>query len=107
MREALSVWRLAVFVGFRVVAPQLLTRRRVERRNLVVRRAQVEHVVDHERRILKRAGARAELWQDPLVGLPLPRDGEPRDIGSGDLIEWRIVRGGLVGGIVLPLLRVR
>jgi hypothetical protein len=78
MHEALPAGRLPIVVGLRVVLPQLAPGRGIERNNAVVRRADVEHAVDHQRRCLKRARERAQILEGLLAGFPLPRDLESR-----------------------------
>ena len=74
MNEARAVWRLPVLERLGIVAPQLAAVARVERNDAVVRRAHIEHVIDHQRRVLERAGLRAEFRQRAFVRLPRPRD---------------------------------
>src|SRR5205823_13410553 len=61
--EAGAVRRLAILVRFWIVAPQLGAGVGVRPDDAVIRRAEVEHVVDHDRRRLEIAGARAEGFE--------------------------------------------
>jgi len=100
--EALSARRLAVLVGFRVVAPQLAPGLGLESGHLVVGCAHIEHAVDHQRRVLERAGPRAVLLEGNLVGRPLPRHAETAHVGGRDLVQRRVVGGSGVGGVDRP-----
>ena len=107
VRKPLAVWRLPVFVGLRIVAPQLLARRRLDRGDDVVGRADVEDAVDHQRRVLKRAGPRAELRQRLVAGHPLPGDLQLADIRRRDLVERGVVRRRQVARVMRPLAGAR
>src|SRR5262249_10658204 len=71
--EARAVRGLTGGVRLGIISPEFLTRRRVERDDTVVRRAQKERVTQHERRRLEISRTRAELWLGRLPGGPFPR----------------------------------
>jgi len=107
MDESLPARHRPLFVGLRVVGPQLAPRFRVECDHAVVRRAQVDDVVDHDRRVLERARRRLELRQRLLAGLPFPGELEPRDVLLVDLRQRRVLHAALVAAVVRPLDRLR
>ena len=104
MHEAGAVGRLAVFVRFRIERPQLGAGVGVQRDDAVVGRAQVEHVVDHQRRRLEVAGARAERLERLLARRPLPRDAEPRHGGRVDVGQRRVFHPALIAAVKRPVL---
>jgi hypothetical protein len=107
VHEALPACRRAIFVGFRIVRPQLAARFGIERDDAVVRRAEIQHVVDHDRRVLERAGRRAELLQWRFAGFPRPRRLQPADVLAGDLRERRILHPALIVPVGWPFNQLR
>src|SRR5581483_1347968 len=102
MDEPGAIRRLTVFVRLRIEAPDLSTGVGVERDDAVVRRGEIEHVVDGERRRFERARTRAEPVERRFAGAPFPRGREPRHVRAVHVRERRIVRRGRIGGVVRP-----
>ena len=101
--EPLAACRLAVVVGLGIERPQLAAGGRVEGGHPVVRRAHVEHAVNHERRVLERAGKRAELRERLLAGLPFPRHAQPRHVLARDRREGRVLAAARVTAVPGPV----
>ena len=106
MDEALAAGRLARLVRLRIERPELLAGRRLERDHAVVRRAHVEHAVDHQRRVLERARKGAELLLGFLAGLPLPGHLELRDVLAGDAGQRRVLPAAGIAAVDRPLTRL-
>ena len=104
VHEAGAVGRLAVLVGLRIERPQLGAGLGVQRDDAVVRRAEVQHVVDHQRRRLEVAGARAERGRAPSRRRPFPRDAEPRDRRRVDVGQRRVLHPALIAAVERPVL---
>ncbi len=103
MDEPRTVGHLAGFVRARVVRPQLAAVLRVERHDAVVGRTDVQHVVDHQGRVLERSRLGAKLGQRFFAGLPRPRHLERRDILAVDVGRRGPLRPGLVAAVERPL----
>src|SRR5215831_8679447 len=103
MDESGAVRRLAAGVCARIVRPYLFAGLRVESDDSVVRGAQVQHVVDHQWRVLEGPWGGTELGQRLLVRLPRPGDREPLDVGPIDIGCGGVLRTGLIGTVVRPL----
>ncbi len=103
--EASPIWRLAILERLRIEAPQLLARRRVECHDTVVGRAHVEHVLNHQRCVLKRAGLGAVLRKGPLRRFPRPCHGQGCDVGSVDVRERSVVGRTGIARVDGPLVR--
>jgi len=73
MHESLSARDRPVLVRFRIVGPQLPARHGIEGDDAVVGRAEIQHVLDHDRRHLERARSDVEIRQRALTGPPRPR----------------------------------
>src|SRR5262249_35809892 len=101
--EACPVRALASLVRLWMVGPQLAAGLGVERDHAVVRRTDVEHAVDHDRRRLKVTRARAELGERLLTGGPLPRHGEARVIRRVDVGQRRVFRSALIAPVERPV----
>ena len=105
MDETLPARRRAFFVGLGIEHPQLAACLRVERRYAVVRRAHVQHVIDHERRVLEGPWRRAELGHRHFPGLPFPGNRQAPNGFPADLGERRVLGSGLIPAIDRPLVR--
>ena len=104
VHEATAVGRLTVLVCFGIERPALRAGIGVQRDDAIVRRAEVQHVVDHQRRRLKFARTGAERRERLLARGPLPRDRETRDGGGVDVGQRRVLRAAGVAAVERPIL---
>jgi hypothetical protein len=85
MNEAGAIGRLSILEWLGIVSPDRCATSWIERNDSVVRRADIEHVIDHQGRRLKGPWFGAELLQRRLLGAPCPCDAESGHIGPRDL----------------------
>ncbi len=95
-----AVGRLSGIVGPGVVRPELRATVGVERDDAVVRRAQIERVVDHQRRRLKVPGADASLGH--FTRGPLPCGRQPRHRLAIDAGERGVLGGSGIATVNRP-----
>ena len=78
-------------VGLRVKHPTLGAGLRIERYDTVVHGRDIQHVVDHDRRGLKRSRTSPELLHRHLAHVPFPRDLELVYVRRRDLIRQGVL----------------
>lgn len=107
MHEPGAVGRRPVRVRPRVKRPLLLPRLGVERDDAVVLRRDIQHVIDHQRRVLEVTGARAELLDRLVLGPPFPGRDQARDVRAVDVGQRRELRAAGVAAVHRPFLHGR
>ncbi len=105
VHETGAVGRLAVFVRLGIERPPLSAGVGIQGDDPVVRRAEVQHVIDHQRRRLKIARPRAEFGEYLLARRPFPRDAQARDVRTVNVGQGRKLRAGLVAAVIRPIVR--